>query len=102
MSDTRWEQLLRYRFIEIIVLWEGRLTTRQLCDTFGIGRQRIFRALKVGAHGVHGFGVAVGGDIAFHGWHPIAKENIDIARGHAFIGHRHRKHLGFGLIAQSL
>ena len=27
MSDTRWEQILRYRFIEIIALWEGRLTT---------------------------------------------------------------------------
>ncbi|MBT4520522.1 MAG: WYL domain-containing protein [Halieaceae bacterium] len=36
----RWDQLLRYRYIEIIVLWEGRLTTRHLCDTFGIGRQQ--------------------------------------------------------------
>ncbi|MFB3080106.1 MAG: WYL domain-containing protein [Lysobacterales bacterium] len=32
--------MLRYRFIEIIALWEGRLTTRHLCDTFGIGRQQ--------------------------------------------------------------
>ena len=40
MSTTRWEQLLRYRFIEIIVLWEGRLTTRHLCDVFNIGRQQ--------------------------------------------------------------
>ena len=36
----RWELLLRYRFIEIIALWEGRLTTRHLCDSFGIGRQQ--------------------------------------------------------------
>jgi len=36
----RWDQLLRYRFIETIALWEGRLTTRHLCDTFGIGRQQ--------------------------------------------------------------
>lgn len=36
----RWELLLRYRYIEIIVLWEGRLTTRHLCETFGIGRQQ--------------------------------------------------------------
>jgi len=36
----RWELLLRYRFIETIALWEGRLTTRHLCDTFGIGRQQ--------------------------------------------------------------
>lgn len=40
MSDTRWEQILRYRFIEIIALWEGRLTTRHLCEVFGIGRQQ--------------------------------------------------------------
>ncbi len=40
MSDTRWEQLLRYRFIEIIVLWEGRLTTRHLREVFGLGRQQ--------------------------------------------------------------
>jgi predicted DNA-binding transcriptional regulator YafY len=36
----RWELLLRYRYIETIALWEGRLTTRHLCDTFGIGRQQ--------------------------------------------------------------
>lgn len=40
LSNPRWEQLLRYRYIELIALWEGRLTTRQLCDTFGIGRQQ--------------------------------------------------------------
>ena len=40
MNTLRWEQLLRYRFIEIIVLWEGRLTTRHLCEVFGIGRQQ--------------------------------------------------------------
>jgi predicted DNA-binding transcriptional regulator YafY len=36
----RWDLLLRYRYLEIIALWEGRLTTRHLCDTFGIGRQQ--------------------------------------------------------------
>lgn len=36
----RWDLLLRYRLIEIIALWEGRLTTKHLCDTFGIGRQQ--------------------------------------------------------------
>ncbi len=46
MQDTadkwpfRWDLLLRYRYIETIALWEGRLTTRHLCDTFGIGRQQ--------------------------------------------------------------
>lgn len=36
----RWDLLLRYRLIEIISLWEGRLTTNHLCATFGIGRQQ--------------------------------------------------------------
>ncbi len=38
--EIRWDLLLRYRLIEIIALWEGRLTTNHLCDTFGIGRQQ--------------------------------------------------------------
>ena len=40
MNDTRWAQLLRYRFIEIISQWEGRLTTRHLREVFGLGRQQ--------------------------------------------------------------
>ena len=40
MNDTRWAQLLRYRFIEIIAQWEGRLTTRHLREVFGLGRQQ--------------------------------------------------------------
>ncbi len=36
----RWDLLLRYRYIETIVLWEGRFTTRHLCESFGIGRQQ--------------------------------------------------------------
>lgn len=36
----RWDLLLRYRLIEIIALWEGRVTTNHLRHTFGIGRQQ--------------------------------------------------------------
>ncbi|MYM62353.1 YafY family protein [Pseudomaricurvus sp. HS19] len=36
----RWDLLLRYRLIEIVALWEGRLTTNHLCKSFGIGRQQ--------------------------------------------------------------
>ena len=42
----RWDLLLRYRYIEIIALWEGRLTTRHLCDTFGIGRQQASKEIN--------------------------------------------------------
>lgn len=36
----RWDTLLRYRMIETVTLWEGRLTTNHLQDAFGIGRQQ--------------------------------------------------------------
>ncbi len=36
----RWDRLLRYRMIETVALWEGRLTTNHLQDAFGIGRQQ--------------------------------------------------------------
>ena len=42
----RWDLLQRYRLIEIIALWEGRLTTKHLCDTFGIGRQQASRDIN--------------------------------------------------------
>jgi len=36
----RWDLLFRYRLIEIVAYWEGRLTTNHLCNSFGIGRQQ--------------------------------------------------------------
>ncbi|TCS39020.1 helix-turn-helix transcriptional regulator [Reinekea marinisedimentorum] len=36
----RWDLLSRYRLIEIVALWEGRLTTNHLCNSFGMGRQQ--------------------------------------------------------------
>lgn len=36
----RWDLLARYRVIEIVAKWEGRLTTKHLCNSFGIGRQQ--------------------------------------------------------------
>lgn len=45
-GGQRWEQLLRYRYIELVLLWEGQLTTKQLCDTFSIGRQQANKDLS--------------------------------------------------------
>ena len=36
----RWDMLFRYRLIEIVAYWEGRLTTNHLMNSFGIGRQQ--------------------------------------------------------------
>ena len=44
--DIRWDILLRYRMIEIIALWEGRLTTNHLQSAFGIGRQQASRDIN--------------------------------------------------------
>ncbi len=35
-----WEVMMRFRLIEIIALWEGRLTTNHLCNSFQIKRQQ--------------------------------------------------------------
>ena len=40
MFTLSFNRLLRYRYIELIALWEGRLTTKHLCQTFQIGRQQ--------------------------------------------------------------
>lgn len=42
----RWDLLQRYRLIEIIALWEGRLTTQHLRRAFGIGRQQASRDIN--------------------------------------------------------
>lgn len=38
--EIRWDLAMRYRLIETIALWEGRLTTQHLMQTFGISRQQ--------------------------------------------------------------
>lgn len=46
IEDIKWDQILRFRLIEIIVLWEGRLTTNHLRDAFKIGRQQASRDIN--------------------------------------------------------
>ncbi|WP_409587349.1 WYL domain-containing protein [Vibrio rotiferianus] len=44
--DIKWDQQTRFRLIEIIAQWEGRLTTNHLCDAFRIGRQQASRDIN--------------------------------------------------------
>lgn len=46
MQNIKWDQALRFRLIEIIALWEGRLTTNHLCSAFRIGRQQASRDIN--------------------------------------------------------
>lgn len=39
-KNLKWEVLARYKFIEIIALWEGRIVTNHLCNAFSIQRQQ--------------------------------------------------------------
>lgn len=39
-SELTWDQTLRFRLLEIVLQWEGRLTTNHLCSAFDIGRQQ--------------------------------------------------------------
>ena len=39
-ENLTWDQTLRFRLLEIVLQWEGRLTTNHLCNAFNIGRQQ--------------------------------------------------------------
>ncbi|MFQ2681158.1 WYL domain-containing protein [Aeromonas caviae] len=41
-----WDQTLRFRLLEIVLMWEGRLTTNHLCTAFDIGRQQASRDIN--------------------------------------------------------
>ncbi|PWB34355.1 WYL domain-containing protein [Pseudomonas sp. SDI] len=40
VAQVRWDLALRYRLIETVAWWEGRLTTGHLMQSFGISRQQ--------------------------------------------------------------
>ena len=40
IEQVRWDLALRYRLIETVTWWEGRLTTGHLIQSFGISRQQ--------------------------------------------------------------
>ncbi|MGU5711890.1 hypothetical protein [Aeromonas caviae] len=42
-----WDQTLRFRLLEIVLQWEGRLTTNHLCTAFNIGRQQASRDINL-------------------------------------------------------
>jgi len=45
-SELTWDQTLRFRLLEIVLQWEGRLTTNHLCTAFNIGRQQASRDIN--------------------------------------------------------
>ena len=41
-----WDQTLRFRLLEIVLMWEGRVPTNHLCTAFNIGRQEGARGIN--------------------------------------------------------
>ncbi|HTO19709.1 MAG TPA: WYL domain-containing protein [Pseudomonas sp.] len=46
IESVRWDLALRYRLIETVAWWEGRLTTNHLMQSFGISRQQASRDIN--------------------------------------------------------
>lgn len=46
MTGLTWDQKLRFRLIEIVLQWEGRLTAKHLMAAFNIGRQQASRDIN--------------------------------------------------------
>jgi len=42
-----WDRLLIFRMIEILSLWEGRLTSNEIMKAFGIGRQQASKVINI-------------------------------------------------------
>ncbi|UCO99553.1 WYL domain-containing protein [Metapseudomonas lalkuanensis] len=52
IEHVRWDLALRYRVIETVAWWEGRLTTNHLMQSFGISRQQASKDINtyIGEH----------------------------------------------------
>lgn len=45
-ASLTWDTLARYRLVEILAFWEGRVVAAQLGEAFGIGRQQAQKVLR--------------------------------------------------------
>lgn len=50
VDSVRWDLALRYRLIETVAWWEGRLTTNHLMQSFGISRQQASKDINTYIH----------------------------------------------------
>ncbi|WP_338635848.1 WYL domain-containing protein [Erwinia persicina] len=46
VKEVTWDQTLRFRLLEIVLQWEGRLTSNHLSSAFNIGRQQASTVIK--------------------------------------------------------
>ncbi len=77
----RWDLLFRYRMIEIIALWEGRLTTNHLIQSFGIGRQQASKDINTYLSDIAPENLVY--DKHLKGYKPSDSFTPQLTRGHA-------------------
>ncbi|MBY6093947.1 WYL domain-containing protein [Ferrimonas balearica] len=80
-SSLKLDLQLRFRVIEIIALWEGRLTTNHLCQAFGIGRQQASKDIN---HYLNDFAEGeLVYDRSLKGYKPTTRFRPKFCEGHA-------------------
>ncbi|WP_445427470.1 WYL domain-containing protein [Alishewanella sp. HL-SH05] len=75
----RWELLMRYRLIEIVAQWEGRLTTNHLCNSFGIARQQASKDINTYLREIAPNNLVY--DSKLKGYKPTAEFSPKVTRG---------------------
>lgn len=94
LKDLTWEQTLRFRLLEIVLQWEGRLTTNHLCTAFNIGRQQASRDINLYLNGYSPEGLVY--DKSLKGYKPTAKFVPRFSEGtvdeYLMLLHREKQH----------
>ena len=108
VEPVRWDLLMRFRLIEIIALWEGRVTTTHLINNFGIARQQASKDINNYLNTVAPDNLIY--DTKLRGYKPsktftpqltsgIAEEYLQALAGHKEYGHTFQSlDLGFNSI----
>ncbi|MBQ1785012.1 MAG: WYL domain-containing protein [Gammaproteobacteria bacterium] len=78
-EKTQWDLVQRYRLIETVALWEGRLTTNHIQAAFGVGRQQASR--DIGGYNEHTSNLVY--DNALRGYKPAPGFTPHFTRGSA-------------------
>ena len=94
LKELTWDQTLRFRLLEIVLQWEGRLTTNHLCTAFNIGRQQASRDINLYLNGYSPEGLVY--DKSLKGYKPTAKFVPRFSEGtvdeYLMLLHREKQH----------
>ncbi|MBL0593486.1 WYL domain-containing protein [Aeromonas veronii] len=93
--NLTWDQTLRFRLLEIVLQWEGRLTTNHLCTAFNIGRQQASRDINLYIKEFSPEGLEY--DRSLKGYKPTASFKPRFSEGkvdeYLILLHREKQHL---------